>query len=392
MAIDTSLSQAKLLAARKANDIIEVQINTKAPTVKALKRADLAGMVYNVNLRDGILGSVGVISDGGTYPTGSNVGYEQIQVVPNLFIANVQIPLLHSITVAGAKDSPDSVLEQIEAAGDALSWLMEGFVLDGYVGAVSTGDASGTTHSLVCTGYSLRQVKAGQQVDVWDTSGAALFAGTFTVSSLNRATGAIVLASSGTVDIDAGDIIYLKGFRGSRFASLADAAGSDDLYGTTITGASFGWSGQTASAGGAITEDLVADLATEVYDGSGDTADLFVMSPKQHRNLRQDMVATGRRFLDSAMDSFGNDFENSKVMGQKIVVSPACPDTKVFALNKDAVKLGRFHSGEVMNLNVSRKDFDYDSNSANVDIKRGVPANVVVRKRSAVGVLSGITF
>lgn len=396
MPIGTDLVAARNLAARKANEIIEIAVNKSAPLYKAMKKEKLSGHVYNLNVANGALSSSGMIGDGAAYPTASSVGYSQAKIVPSAFMAHLEIPLIAGSLVDGVKDSIRMVTDQAKRGGQTIGLQLERAIQDGYIAAVTTGDTpAGSPVVVDVTVDDASGFREGVTYELTD-DGLLLAPRLFVCTNVVRAAdgGAVVsfnvTGTSPTTAIAVGDIFWARGYRGqvTSWCSLADAAGSANIYNTTI--AASGWSGVTRALDAAITEDAVTDLGTALYDKSGLALAFHVLSPLSHRKYKQDL-ADNRRFQSSDMDTFGDDFDNSKALGKRMVVSPQCPNKKAFTVCEDAVCVGEFNKGDIMDLhNNGNAGFDHSTLSMNLVVRKAKLANLVVKVRSGVGQLTGI--
>jgi hypothetical protein len=396
-----SLSTISAIAARKGNEYLQEQINFKAQVLQkgALEKEKCEGQVRVVNVQSGGLGSVSIMTGGSAYPTAESKEATQLLVRPVSFVGHVSIPLDAAELVSGKMDSIKLVKNQFELVGKNLGHQLGRAVFDGYLGGVEA-NATITAQAATISVSDITGFRQGQIVDLYNGA-ASSKVGSGRVGSITRdgdGTGSVALsglvdgsgvALTGNVSLSTG--VWLQGFltpsAGFRFTSLADIAGSGDLYGTTVSDAD--WSGTSTSLGSALTLDAMRELADDIAARSGEEPSHAIM----HRLLFQDyegLHTSNRRYMEGEkMDAFGKNDVMPTFRGRPLIVDDNCPAKQVFLIHKDSVKLASWREFSPLTngkdlAEVSQVNYAYLMKVAGM-------FNLAVDRRNAVGRLTAVS-
>lgn len=398
-----SLSTISAIAGRKGNQYLEEQINFKSQLMgsKSIQKEKCEGVVRVINVQAGGLGSVSITTGGATYPTAESNDPVQLLVRPVNFIGHVSLPFDAAELVNGKAESIKLVRNHFELLGENLGQNLGRALLDGYLaGNEADATISGTSTATVSvsdiTGFRINQI-----VDFYDTAVSAK-QHTARVDSVTRdgdGTGSIGLSEvkngSGTLltsgTISEGDGIWVQGWNapaaGFRFTSLADACGSDDLYGTTVSNRD--WSGTSQAAGGALSNELMREVCDTIGARSGSDPTHTVMHRVAFQDYEQ-LNVSNRRYLEGdKLDAFGKNHLMAEFRGRPVVVDDNCPARQVFFLNDKAFKLGVWREfaplGNGNEAEISQTAYSYL-------IKIAGMFNSLVERRNCLGRLTGVTI
>jgi hypothetical protein len=396
-----SLSTIAAIAARKGNEYLSEQVNFKSQILakKGLEKEKCEGQVRVVNVQAGGLGSTALLAGGATYPTAESHEATQLLVKPASFVGHVSIPFDSAELVSGKADSVKLVRNQFELVGKNLGQQLGRAIFDGKLGMVEA-TATITAQAATVSVNDITGFRVNQIVDIYQSDNSTKV-GSGRVSSVTRdgdGTGSVALtglingsgsALTGSITISGN--CWLQGFlsltTGQRFTSLADAVGSGDLYGTTVSASD--WSGTDTAAGGALSLAGMREVCDDVASRSGEEPTHTVMHRLAFQDY-EDLHTSNRRYLEGKMDAFGKNDLAPEFRGRPVVVDDNCPAKSVFFINSDAVKLGVWREFAPMTngkdmAEVSQSTYSYLMKVAGM-------FNLVVERRNALGRLNTITI
>lgn len=350
-----TLESLKALAARAGNNVINSQINLLAAGVDAMATEDVSERVRMINVHTGASASAGIIQDAGSYPSHVDFSTAQLMARPVSFAGFEAIGIDAADEIKGGNDAINLVEERLGALGQTLAFDLGRCLFNPKLANVEANASIGGSSTATVYVDDIAAFRVGMKIDWYDSTPTTL-QGTGVVSSVTRdgdGTGSIGLASikdsSGTAKtsgtISQNHTFYVLGHvaqaaAAQGFVGLEDMAGTGTLYGTAAS--SLGWEGKTVTVSGLLTSEHVGSLLSDVRR-AGHPADVLFISEAAMRVYQNDLSDRRQFMAGDVLDQYGKAKKNNirgECEGVPMVVDQSCPETKIFAVNKKACKLG----------------------------------------------------
>lgn len=392
-----TFSSISALVARFGNEIVEEQVNQKAPVVGFLNKHKAAGRVGIVNVKAGGIDSAMWLDDGDALPAQASRDLVQMTYNPKVLFARPNIPRLAAYLASGEGEGINLVREELQSVGSQLARKLADGVINGTQAILSLSGtqatelgAAGTT--LTVSGYN--RFRVGDAYDRY--AGATLEEvirctrvqvdddGTTHTITFTRD---IVTATPNTAPA-AADNIYPRGAKDDAMVSLKDVTAAANLYGKAITADE--WEGNLAASVGTLDVQRMRDLFTVCCTRRGEAPD-FVLSNSRNRQRYSDTLLSARRYMSGKMDATGGlevEFE-----GKPFKIDESTDSGDIHFVNKSDVELHEFRKfmydgdgpkGSERHLLVDPTNFVYDAQCWGAYQLR-------VKRRLGCGSLTGIT-
>lgn len=425
-------AQLGALAARFENKLLTEQINASVPSIGsgALEKKRLKGRVAYINVYDGGLDSTKWIGDNDSLAEGSGVDFLQGTVLPKAIAERISIGRIAAATLDGTDDSVDLIEEHLRLGAKNIARKLGRALFSTTLATASAGAAWSSGEATVSftdvngfregdsvlflpspDGYGDNDVFVVRVKRVNRTGacgGTVVFANT--VQGISSSLGGSQTNQNLTDHpVSAGDAFhqrgkFAEGVNGSQAASgdvpnsFSDIAGTDALHGldTDDLGS---WTGNTFSSFGALTAESLLNANNRIVDRSEEEPTHLILSNAGYTAYCAGQLTVSSSFMgltnagqvtrnvDGKLDKYGS--ATATFLGRPVIREPNMMCDQAIMHNKDAVYLGEWKKNEVEKdgsnaAMIDRSRYGYDIQMSSI-------VNLCCNKRSAIGLITGIT-
>lgn len=438
------------LAAREGNEILQEQVNLKAPLYAELEHRPCEGKLGIVNIDAGGIASTTMIADGGLLSTGAASSMVQGSVPPKSIYSAASFGREAMQTLGGVDDSIDLLETEMDRVSTDLARQVGRTLFGNQLGspAVNTswvtvtpsGESTATISCTVRFSDAQSDFRVGESYNWLPSDDGYGDNDSFTilcydiaivsdtqvdVTFTNQVPGVFTVAGHLDADlkpiaIELGDTFWIRGsFLGTglnvgqtatsnQCVSLNDITGTGTLYG--LPNGVRGWRGLNFTVGGILSQEFILGKVKQVRQMSGRTPDLLLLPEQvaasyavaQLTPVNTALLGFGataglgavRRNSDGpVLDKYGKGTdtgENLRMFGHPVVVDPNCPADKAYLI--DSSRMFIFEWMKPGAFKEGSSSLLLSRSNFSYDIQYAAMFNLATRSRSAHARLSGISY